>query len=70
MKAFEPWGRGGAGAPLRDDHGNLISKATLISLIFPNFSLHLLKCPIVDFCFILLSDHSFNFIMQYFILKY
>ncbi|KAB5533184.1 hypothetical protein PHYPO_G00128900 [Pangasianodon hypophthalmus] len=25
MKAYEPWGRGGAGAPLRDDRGNLIS---------------------------------------------
>ncbi|KAI5617158.1 centrosome and spindle pole-associated protein 1 isoform X1 [Silurus asotus] len=25
MKAYEPWGRGGAGAPLRDDQGNLIS---------------------------------------------
>ncbi|XP_053343413.1 centrosome and spindle pole-associated protein 1-like [Clarias gariepinus] len=24
MKASEPWGRGGAGAPLRDDRGNLI----------------------------------------------
>ncbi|KAL1248715.1 hypothetical protein QQF64_022033, partial [Cirrhinus molitorella] len=25
MKAYEPWGRAGGGAPLRDDHGNLIS---------------------------------------------
>lgn len=25
MKAYEPWGRGGAGAPLRDEQGNLIS---------------------------------------------
>ncbi|XP_066534202.1 centrosome and spindle pole-associated protein 1 isoform X2 [Hoplias malabaricus] len=25
MKAYEPWGRGGGGAPLRDDQGNLIS---------------------------------------------
>ncbi|XP_057179230.1 centrosome and spindle pole-associated protein 1 isoform X2 [Triplophysa rosa] len=25
MKAFEPWGRAGGGAPLRDDQGNLIS---------------------------------------------
>ncbi|XP_067234319.1 centrosome and spindle pole-associated protein 1 isoform X2 [Chanodichthys erythropterus] len=25
MKAYEPWGRGGGGAPLRDNHGNLIS---------------------------------------------
>lgn len=31
MKAYEPWGRGGAGAPLRDDRGNLISKAMFIS---------------------------------------
>ncbi|XP_062377506.1 centrosome and spindle pole-associated protein 1 isoform X3 [Sardina pilchardus] len=25
MKNYEPWGRGGAGAPIKDDHGNLIS---------------------------------------------
>ncbi|XP_062841629.1 centrosome and spindle pole-associated protein 1 isoform X3 [Trichomycterus rosablanca] len=25
MKAYEPWGRGGAGAPLKDERGNLIS---------------------------------------------
>ncbi|KAL6462873.1 hypothetical protein MHYP_G00292950 [Metynnis hypsauchen] len=25
MKVYEPWGRGGGGAPLRDDRGNLIS---------------------------------------------
>ncbi|XP_016350800.1 centrosome and spindle pole-associated protein 1 isoform X1 [Sinocyclocheilus anshuiensis] len=25
MKAYEPWGRAGGGAPLRDGHGNLIS---------------------------------------------
>ncbi|XP_056593813.1 centrosome and spindle pole associated protein 1 isoform X2 [Triplophysa dalaica] len=25
MKAFQPWGRAGGGAPLRDDQGNLIS---------------------------------------------
>ncbi|KAK1806339.1 hypothetical protein P4O66_004778 [Electrophorus voltai] len=25
MKTYEPWGRGGGGAPLRDDGGNLIS---------------------------------------------
>ncbi|KAL7840815.1 hypothetical protein AOLI_G00261380 [Acnodon oligacanthus] len=25
MKIYEPWGRGGGGAPLRDDRGNLIS---------------------------------------------
>ncbi|XP_017209453.1 centrosome and spindle pole-associated protein 1 isoform X1 [Danio rerio] len=25
MKAYEPWGRAGGGAPLRDHHGNLIS---------------------------------------------
>ncbi|XP_051970634.1 centrosome and spindle pole-associated protein 1-like isoform X2 [Xyrauchen texanus] len=25
MKAYEPWGRAGGGAPLRDDQGNLIS---------------------------------------------
>ncbi|XP_073686660.1 centrosome and spindle pole-associated protein 1 [Garra rufa] len=25
MKAYEPWGRAGGGAPLRDNHGNLIS---------------------------------------------
>lgn len=34
MKAYEPWGRGGAGAPLRDDRGNLISKDTLINYQF------------------------------------
>uniref|UniRef100_A0A8C4RYX6 Centrosome and spindle pole associated protein 1 n=2 Tax=Erpetoichthys calabaricus TaxID=27687 RepID=A0A8C4RYX6_ERPCA len=25
MKTYDPWGRGGAGAPLKDDRGNLIS---------------------------------------------
>lgn len=25
MRNYEPWGRGGGGAPLKDDHGNLIS---------------------------------------------
>ncbi|XP_063062487.1 centrosome and spindle pole-associated protein 1 isoform X2 [Engraulis encrasicolus] len=25
MKTYEPWGRGGGGAPLKDHHGNLIS---------------------------------------------
>lgn len=25
MIAYEPWGRGGGGAPLRDSTGNLIS---------------------------------------------
>lgn len=32
MKAYEPWGRGGGGAPLRDNHGNLISKHTDFTL--------------------------------------
>ena len=31
MKAYEPWGRGGAGAPLRDTTGNLISKSCIHS---------------------------------------
>lgn len=30
MKAYEPWGRAGGGAPLRDDHGNLISTHTKV----------------------------------------
>ena len=25
MKNYDPWGRGGGGAPLKDNHGNLIS---------------------------------------------
>lgn len=32
MKAYEPWGRAGGGAPLRDDRGNLISMHTDFTL--------------------------------------
>lgn len=32
MKAYEPWGRAGGGAPLRDDHGNLISMHAELTL--------------------------------------
>ncbi|KAA0704773.1 Centrosome and spindle pole associated protein 1 [Triplophysa tibetana] len=32
MKAFEPWGRAGGGAPLRDDQGNLIKPTGLSSV--------------------------------------
>jgi len=30
MRAYEPWGRGGAGAPLKDSTGNLISMTYLL----------------------------------------
>lgn len=56
MKAYEPWGRGGGGAPLRDNHGNLISKHTGFTLHSVNSlssqlqSLHFNKALISAIC--------------------
>lgn len=33
MRNYEPWGRGGGGAPLKDDHGNLISTSLPICVV-------------------------------------
>ena len=32
MRNYNPWGKGGGGAPLRDDKGNLISMLFLLTL--------------------------------------
>jgi len=42
MNAFDPWGRAGAGAPLRDKEGNLICKTTLSLTSSPHTPLHYL----------------------------
>lgn len=41
MKAYEPWGRAGGGAPLRDDQGNLISTYSEFTLYSNHFTHHL-----------------------------
>lgn len=40
MRIYNPWGKGGGGAPLRDAKGNLISMMSLsllLSVLFPTF---------------------------------
>ena len=31
MQNYDPWGKGGGGAPMRDVHGNLISESYYIN---------------------------------------
>ena len=33
MRSYNPWGKGGGGAPLRDDKGNLISMLFLLTFL-------------------------------------
>ena len=58
MRSYNPWGKGGGGAPLRDDKGNLISM--LFLLIFKKYLFIWLHQVLVAACGMQYTDQGLN----------